>query len=153
VKGVRDRHDGIARNPWNEFECGHHYARAMASWSLILALSGFHYSAPEKMIAFGPKVNAADFRSFYSTGTGWGVYSQQLTNSNLVAQIGLRWGELELQRIELDVPSDCPCALARARLAEKDLPLSLTREVDRAIIALREAVKFRAGVVLEVQVS
>ncbi len=55
VKGVRDRHDGVARNPWNEFECGHHYARAMSSWSLILALSGFHYNARERFIAFAPE--------------------------------------------------------------------------------------------------
>ena len=48
VRGVRDRHDGAKRNPWNEFECGHHYARAMSSWSLILALSGYHYDAARR---------------------------------------------------------------------------------------------------------
>src|SRR5262249_39997847 len=46
VKAVRDRYDGAKRNPWDEVECGHHYARAMASWSLLLALSGFEYDAP-----------------------------------------------------------------------------------------------------------
>ena len=96
VKGARDRHDGIARNPWNEFECGHHYARAMASWSLILALSGYRYSAPEKSISFAPKVNAADFRCFYSTGSGWGVFSQKIAGAKLTASIGVAWGELEL---------------------------------------------------------
>ena len=45
VKGARDRYDGIPRppierNPWNEIECGGHYARAMSSWSLLLALVG-----------------------------------------------------------------------------------------------------------------
>lgn len=32
VRAVRGRHDGFARNPWNETECGNHYARSMASW-------------------------------------------------------------------------------------------------------------------------
>src|SRR5690606_27376078 len=41
VKAVRDRHDGRKRNPWNEAEFGHHYARSMSSWSLLTALSGF----------------------------------------------------------------------------------------------------------------
>ena len=41
VKAVRDRHDGIRRNPWNEFECGSNYARSMASYALLNAFSGF----------------------------------------------------------------------------------------------------------------
>jgi uncharacterized protein (DUF608 family) len=48
IKGARDRYDGIGRppiprNPWNEIECGGHYARAMSSWSILLALSGYEY--------------------------------------------------------------------------------------------------------------
>jgi uncharacterized protein (DUF608 family) len=38
VRAVRNRYDGERRNPWNEVECGNHYARALASWSLLLAL-------------------------------------------------------------------------------------------------------------------
>ena len=45
VKGVADRYDGLRRNPWNEVECGSHYARALASWSVLTALSGYGYSA------------------------------------------------------------------------------------------------------------
>ena len=54
VDAVRARHDGVRRNPWNEFECGHHYARAMASWSVLLALSGYHFSALEQKLRFAP---------------------------------------------------------------------------------------------------
>ena len=53
VRGARDRYDGvprppIGRNPWNEIECGGHYARAMSSWSLLLAASGFHCDGPAR---------------------------------------------------------------------------------------------------------
>ena len=77
VKAVRDRHDGIKRSPWNEFECGHHYARAMSSWGLIIALSGYSCDMVEKKISFSPRINGDDFRCFWSTGTAWGVYTQK----------------------------------------------------------------------------
>ena len=109
MKGVRDRHDGIARNPWNEFECGHHYARAMASWSLILALSGFHYDAREAIIAFAPKVNADDFKCFYSTGSGWGTYTQTFKANALEATLQTTYGQLPLKTLALSWPNgDAP---------------------------------------------
>jgi non-lysosomal glucosylceramidase len=37
VRGVRERYDGNRRNPFNEIECGDHYVRAMAGWSLLSA--------------------------------------------------------------------------------------------------------------------
>ena len=45
VRDIRKRYDGRKRNPFDEAECVHHYARALASWGLIPALSGFYYSA------------------------------------------------------------------------------------------------------------
>lgn len=35
VQGIRGRHAGHNRNPFNEPECGSYYARAMASWALL----------------------------------------------------------------------------------------------------------------------
>ena len=153
VKGVRDRHDGIARNPWNEFECGHHYARAMASWSLITSLTGFHYSAPDKCIAFGPKVDAADFKSFYSAGSGWGTFSQKVTDSKLAASVDVTWGELELQKVKLDIPSDCACANVQVSVGGKKVDATLTRDGDSVVVTLNKPLMVKAGEVLEVAVS
>ncbi len=77
VKGVRDRYAGYNRNPWNEVECGHHYARAMSSWSVKLALDGYTFSLVDGRLGFAPRVNTENYRTFWSTGTGWGRYSQQ----------------------------------------------------------------------------
>ena len=90
VRACRDRYDGLRRNPWNEVECGPHYARAMASWSLLLALSGYHYSATGKWISFAPLVNAQDFRSFFTTGSAWGVFSQKAGEKSLTATFELK---------------------------------------------------------------
>lgn len=67
VNGIRKRYDGTRRNPWNEFECGSHYARAMASYGLMLALPGLRYDAVRKSAELDKKG-----RFFFSTPHGWG---------------------------------------------------------------------------------
>lgn len=52
VEAVRHRYDGERRNPWNEFECGSNYARSMASYALLLALSGFVCDMTEGCLGF-----------------------------------------------------------------------------------------------------
>jgi hypothetical protein len=71
VHNVRARYDGERRNPWNEPECGHHYARAMSSWSTLLAASGFHYHGGEQAVTIKA---APGFHCFWSTATGWGTF-------------------------------------------------------------------------------
>ena len=77
VRAVRDRYDGIKRNPWNEVECGNHYVRAMASWGLLLAASGFSFDLTKGEISFAPRVSENDFTCFFSTAKCWGLYRQK----------------------------------------------------------------------------
>lgn len=101
VQAVRDRHDGIARNPFDEFECGHHYARALASWSLLLALSGYRYSAPDAALGFAPRVLAHDFRCFFSAGSAWGLFTQTRGDGGFAASVEVRGGRLPLRSLRL----------------------------------------------------
>ena len=48
IEAIRARYDGRKRSPWDEAECGHHYARAMASWAAVLALTGFRWDGVEQ---------------------------------------------------------------------------------------------------------
>ena len=75
IHNIRSRYDGEKRNPWDEAECGHHYARAMASWTSFVALSGFHYNGPQASVIAVPRVPHKSFKCFWSTGTGWGTFS------------------------------------------------------------------------------
>lgn len=105
VKAVRDRYDGLRRNPWNEVECGHHYARAMSSWGVLLALSGYSYSGPEKRMAFDPKLNADDFRTVWTAGSGWGIYSQKTAaGSGMTVALEAESGALELKELDVTLP-------------------------------------------------
>ena len=62
----------IGRNPWNEIECGGHYARAMSSWSLLLAASGYEYDGAAKTLRFTPQVTPEKFKAFFVGPEGWG---------------------------------------------------------------------------------
>jgi uncharacterized protein (DUF608 family) len=72
VRTCRDRYDGRSRNPFDEVEAGHWYARALASYGLLQGLSGARFDAVEKVLYLQPAIKG-DFRSFLSTATGYGM--------------------------------------------------------------------------------
>lgn len=150
VKGVRDRYDGVKRNPWDEIECGHHYARAMASWSLLLALSGFEYSAPEKAIGFSPKIFKEDFKCFFSTGSGWGSYRRELKPGLQKDVIEIKYGNLIIKQIKLDLgrPTYKDISIRHSRTGGIDF--SYSSEKDRIVILLSKTILLEAGDFLEV---
>jgi Glycosyl-hydrolase family 116, catalytic region len=71
VRAARDRYDGRVRNPYDEYECGHWYARALASYGLLQGLTGQRYDAVDRILYLRPVVTG-DFVSFISTATGYG---------------------------------------------------------------------------------
>ena len=71
VRECRERYDGRVRNPFNEIECGHWYARAMASYGMLQGLTGVRYDAVDKTMYINFKIG--DFKSFISTDTGFGT--------------------------------------------------------------------------------
>lgn len=145
VKGARDRHDGLRRNPWNEFECGHHYARAMSSWSLILALSGYQYSAPDKSLAFAPILNAEKFRCFFSTGSCWGSFAQKVQSGRMEAEVEIRYGKLVLQSLMLVAPSTKQFLSVKVTISGKAVPASGERDGAAVKIVFDRAVRLAAG--------
>ena len=89
IKSIRERHNGSKRNPFSEPECGHHYARSMASWSSILAWSGFHYSGVDQKIEFTDR--AGEY--FWSNGYAWGtckIEKKRATLSVLYGKLALK---------------------------------------------------------------
>lgn len=97
IREVRARYDGRKRNPFNEPECGHHYARAMAAWSTVLALTGFHYSGITRRM----QLAARPGKHFWSTGRAWGVCTVERGAQNWTARVRVLGGELKLRRFAL----------------------------------------------------
>ena len=72
VRTCRDRYDGRVRNPFDEYECGHWYARALSSYALLEGLSGARYDAVDQTLHLQPRI-IGDFRAFLATATGYGT--------------------------------------------------------------------------------
>ncbi len=142
VTAVRQRFDGQRRNPWNEQECGHHYARAMASWALIPALSGFLFSAVSRTMAFHPRPNQETFRTFWSAGTGWGTFSQQRSASGQRAELMVTEGSLELKTLGLALTGG---AKVSARLDNKPLTAAAKKTAAGIEITFSPVLRLKAG--------
>jgi hypothetical protein len=143
---VRARYDGERRNPWNEPECGHHYARAMSAWSGVLAMSGFRYHGGLREVVVAPRGRLGGFRCFWSTGTGWGTFGYDASGSAL--------------RIEV-LHGTLPCRTLNARTRPRATPMGVsldgravrahvTSGRDRVEIVLDETVVVREGGMLAV---
>jgi len=96
VRLCRDRYDGKVRNPFNEYECGHWYARAMSSYGMLQALTGVRYDAVEKTLHIDSKVG--DFTSFLATATGFG----NVTFKAGKASVKVLEGSIDIQKTVID---------------------------------------------------
>ena len=92
IRSCRGRYDGKVRNPFNEYECGSWYARALSSYSLLQAFTGLRYDAVDRTLTIDSRVGD-DFRSFISTEKGYGT-------------AGLRAGKPFIEVVRGEIPVD-----------------------------------------------
>ena len=149
VRAIRDRHNGVVRNPWNEPECGEHYARSMASYALVPAYAGFHADLPNAQLAFDPRIRKNDFRVFWSVSGAWGSYRQKQTPRGWRIELEVAYGELTLARLLLGrlKGSKAPC-----RAAGRALRPTCERRDGRLLLSLAEPVLLRAGETLALNI-
>jgi hypothetical protein len=95
VRAIGRRHDGERRNPWNQFEAGSYYARALSSWALLTAASGFVCDAPEGMLGFD--VSRRPCAWFWSAQGSWGMAARDRSGVSLRVD----HGRLTLRRLQL----------------------------------------------------
>ena len=97
IESVRARHDGARRNPFDEPEYGHHYARAMAAWGAVVAAAGFGYSAVRGEMRFA----AAPGTVFWSNGSAWGTCTRTPDDHGWSVRLDVLGGEVHLRALEL----------------------------------------------------
>ncbi len=99
VHAVRQRYDGRVRNPWNEYECGSYYARALSSYAVLLALSGFRYSAPERRLELTPGWREKEGRFFFAVDGAWGSIRYTRQGNKSQVRIEVEEGRLEVATV------------------------------------------------------
>ncbi|XP_032237867.2 uncharacterized protein LOC5512611 [Nematostella vectensis] len=103
---TRNKYDGTRRSPWNEIECGDHYARPMASFLLFEVASGQDWNFTSEglvNLSFAPRLSQTDFRGFFILGSCWGQYVQKGNDgmTSGTVELVIKYGDLKLAELRL----------------------------------------------------
>ncbi|HDZ20596.1 hypothetical protein LCGC14_0312430 [marine sediment metagenome] len=128
IRAIRNRYDGRKRSPFDEAECGHHYARAMASWAALLTLTGFHYSGVTQSIAFAPAKTTKAVTWFWSNGYAWGTIRQRRSAKKIAVELTCLRGGLTLKELTLTGWGSVKLAKARTILAGRTWNVAVPKE-------------------------
>jgi uncharacterized protein (DUF608 family) len=152
VRGIHDRYDGRRHNPWNEVECGDHYARALASWGCLLALTGFVYDGPAGRLGLAPRWRPEDFRAFFSAAEGWGSLVQRRGERGQENAIAVKHGQILLRVVALQVPEKVTVRETRVSVGDRMVKAESHLDDQARTVTLRLAgpVMLQAGETLTV---
>lgn len=150
---IHDRYHASRRNPWNEVECGDHYARSMASYGVFLAACGYEHHGPRGRLAFAPRLTPHDFRAPFTTAEGWGTFSQRRTDGEQTGAIELKWGRLRLASLQLAVAEDARPTRAAATVDDQPLAVAIEVEASRARLTFAAPLTLTAGQSLQIRLS
>jgi hypothetical protein len=156
VKAARDRYDGIPRppiqrNPWNEIECGGHYARAMSSGSLLPALAGWEYDGPRQALRFMPRHTPENFKGFFTGPEGWGSLSQSREGQSQRNEVSVCEGRLAVSTLALAATS-APKQV-KVQCGGKSVDCSFSFKDGVLAISLKRPAVAEAGHVLLIQLG
>ncbi|HXP63074.1 MAG TPA: GH116 family glycosyl-hydrolase [Dongiaceae bacterium] len=159
TRAVHDRYHASRRNPWNEVECGDHYARSMASYGIFLAACGFEYHGPKGRLGFAPRLAPAHFQAAFTTAEGWGTYSQKLEFSPLQtpvsaqSELSLKWGNLRLRTLTLELPVQFHPTTVRVELEGRSLQITHSLSENRLALSLSDTLQLTANQKLSIRLA
>jgi len=154
VNTARGRYDGRRRegldsgpggNPFNELECGKFYARAMSAFGLLLAAQGLILDTPAGVLGFAPRWQPQDHRSFFITGTGWGLFVQRRGRGEQREEIDLRYGYLNLRQLVFQLPEGATLRTYSVQIAGRTIPSSTQVENGQVTIRFAQPQSVQAG--------
>jgi len=143
-RGIHERYHPRKRNPYNEVECGDHYARALASWGVLIGLCGYEYDGPAGHIGFAPRLAPDDFKAAFTGAEGWGTLAQKRGGGVQTNRIVVRWGRLTIRSVAVELPGEGAAADVTIDAPEQRRP-RIRREGRRVVITLDRPLTLEAG--------
>jgi hypothetical protein len=140
VASIRRRFDGEQSNPYCEVEWGRHYARAMASWGAIPALSGFLFNGLTQEFEMKPLVNAKDFCGIWSTPTAWGSARQMVHGGSSKFTLEPKRGQIAIRQLRLD-SSIFSGDRATVSLGDSHVPCTVERHGADALFVFKQELR------------
>ncbi|NLO82243.1 MAG: hypothetical protein GX094_04180 [Clostridiales bacterium] len=135
IKNIHERYsrEGMI---WNHIECGEHYYRAMSSWAVLLAVTGFKIDVPRGIVTFRPVNLQPEFHGLWVSSTGWGHFIR----SRKRFVLNCYSGTLAFRKIRIILPGTdinnlkaylngkmlTTCLYLRDSLVEADFGMTLT---------------------------
>jgi len=153
TRAIHDRYHPSRRNPWNEIECGDHYARSMASYGVFLAACGFEYHGPKGHLGFSPSLTPEDFRTPFTAAEAWGTYQQKHDAGSFECALSVKSGNLRLRSLALPLPSNLLTGTVAVAVNGRSLETQSAASADRLTVIFPEEATLAANQRLEVRIS
>src|SRR5205823_6216938 len=129
-------------------ECGGHYVRAMSSWSILLALSGFHYDGIEHILRFAPAHTPENFKSFFIGPEGYGMLKQTRMGKSQRNEIHVAEGKFNVSRVILK-PAATVTAV-RASIGRAPINARIRTRMDGVEVMLESPMALNRGQTLAI---
>ena len=153
TRAVHDRYHASRRNPWNEVECGDHYARSMASYGVYLAACGYEYHGPKSHLGFAPRLTPDNFRCAFTSAEGWGTFNQKSEDGVFKAEVRVKWGKLRLNSLSLQFSEGKSPVQHKVSVNGKVLPSKIIMSGRRTEIQLEKEATLKKGQAINVIIT
>ena len=147
-RALHDRYHASRRNPWNEVECGDHYARSMASYGVFIAACGFEYHGPKGHIGFSPRLTPENFKAPFTAAEGWGTISQERSGHLQTNRIELKRGGLRLKTLTFELPLGVALKATTVTVGPKQIPATAIQTGQRVQLTLVEEISLQAAEII-----
>ncbi len=152
-KAIHERYQPGFLNPYNEIECGDHYARALASWAVYLALAGYKYNGPEGSVGFEPKITPHDFKAAFTFANGWAAFAQKRDPYKQVEDLTMRKGSLKLRRLDFTLDINKRAKGVEVKLDGNTIASSFKTRANAVTVDLGRKIEIKEGQNLEVAIK